>query len=142
MSCVVTSRLTQLNNRVGRLANSSYGWILVKQQRLVQIRDVKLTQNGTNLGFFKISFQNALKLILKSPKFVPFGAYLAQFGWKKLTSLIKIDWWDVVQIPHQGDRTTVCLTGCWFLKGKQKNNSFTAAQSAHSLWFLDSKWKK
>ena len=45
-----------------------------------------MTPNGTNLGLFKISFstfwarraQNVLKLILKSPRFVSFGANLSR----------------------------------------------------------------
>ena len=50
---------------------------------------VRLAQNGANLRLFKISspIQNVLKLILKGPKFVPFGANLTQYG-ANLTSLI------------------------------------------------------
>ena len=48
---------------------------------------VRFRTNGTNLGLFKISFQYILaprakmywKLILKSPRFVPFGVNLIQF---------------------------------------------------------------
>ena len=48
-------------------------------------RDVGLAPNGTNPGLSKISFSTfwlaeLLKLILKSPIFVPFGANLPQFG--------------------------------------------------------------
>ena len=37
---------------------------------------VRLAPNGTNMGLFKTSFRTfwlVLKLILKSPRFVPFG---------------------------------------------------------------------
>ena len=47
---------------------------------------VQMAKNGTNLGLFKISFStlwlgepNVPKLILKSPRFVAFGADLTQF---------------------------------------------------------------
>ena len=47
---------------------------------------VRLAPNGTNMELFKISSvhlgsarQNVLKLILKSPIFVPFGVNLTQF---------------------------------------------------------------
>ena len=42
----------------------------------------QMAPNGTNLGIFKISFSKfwlLLKLILKSPRFVPFGTNLTQF---------------------------------------------------------------
>ena len=38
------------------------------------------TPNGTNLGLYMIAEPNALKLIFKSPRFVPFWANLTQFG--------------------------------------------------------------
>ena len=47
------------------------------------------TSNGINLGLFQVSFstfwliffsQKVLKLTLKSPRFVPFDALLAQLG--------------------------------------------------------------
>ena len=46
-----------------------------------------------NLGLIKISFsasQNVLKLILKSPRFIPLGANLTQFGSPNLTSLMNL----------------------------------------------------
>ena len=40
----------------------------------------RFARNGTHLGLFKIrSSLNVLKLVLKSPRFVPFGANLALF---------------------------------------------------------------
>ena len=62
MSMNVSSRIVRFGNKVGQIV-----------------------PNGTNLGLFKISLstfwlgekssvsQNALKLILKSPRLVPFG---------------------------------------------------------------------
>ena len=43
---------------------------------------VRLASNGTNLALLKISFSTywLAKLIWKSPRFVPFGANLTQFG--------------------------------------------------------------
>ena len=61
---------------------------------------VRLAPNGTNLGPFKISFsifwlaesvsasQNVLKLILKSPIFVPFESNLTPYLATTLTSLL------------------------------------------------------
>ena len=61
---------------------------LTQECQIWNLNLVRLAPNGTNLGFFKRSVsvhfgspsQNVLKLILKSPIFVPFGPNMTQFG--------------------------------------------------------------
>ena len=58
--------------------------------------------NGTNLGFFKINFstlvkaRHVLKLVLKIPRFVPFGGEFDPIWMSNLTSLlIRGGFWDL-----------------------------------------------
>ena len=51
-------------------------------QDIMCLNGVRFAPIGTNHGLFKVTSQNVLKLTLKSPGFVPFGANLTHFGAK------------------------------------------------------------